>query len=129
VTRKDLAQAKRSASGTRFPALDRRAFLRAGVIGAAGGLAEILDGGRAPARAQTTKLHLLHPISFIPESDAELRRQLAEYERRMRLAVTLETINLNDLQPRITAAIQSGVGGRHHLDGPQLAAPLLAGSG
>jgi multiple sugar transport system substrate-binding protein len=28
----------------------------------------------------------------------------------MRLAVTLETINLNDLQPRITAAIQSGAG-------------------
>src|SRR5438874_2154881 len=55
-------------------------------------------------------LHLLQWADFIPEGDLELRRQLAEYSRQTRTEVTLETINLNDLQPRITAAIQSGTG-------------------
>jgi multiple sugar transport system substrate-binding protein len=94
--------------------VDRRTVLRAGAAGAlaagSGALAELLAARRAPALAQSTKLHLLHPISFVPESDVELRRQLAEYGRRTRVEITLETINLNDLQPRITAAIQSGVG-------------------
>ena len=47
---------------------------------------------------------------FIPEGDAELRRQVAEYSKQAKVEVTLETINANDLQARITASIQSGAG-------------------
>ncbi len=108
------AQTPKGSPRPTFPAVGRRAVLRAGVAGglavAGAGLAEILAAGRAPARAQGTKLHLLYPISFVPESDVELRRQLAEYGKQMRMEIILETINANDLQPRITAAIQSGVG-------------------
>ena len=96
------------------PGVDRRTFLRlsgaVGVATAAGGLAGVLAARTAPAYAQGTKLHLLQWADFIPEGDLELRRQLAEYGRQTRTEVTLETINLNDLQPRITAAIQSGAG-------------------
>jgi multiple sugar transport system substrate-binding protein len=86
--------------------IDRRAFLGRG----AAGLAGILAFRTPPARAQAPRLHLLHWVDFIPEGDQELRRQLAEYRRLASVEVTLETINLNDVQPRITAAIQSGAG-------------------
>src|SRR5216117_2714527 len=84
----------------------RRTFLK--TSGALGLLAA--GGGVAPAFAQPTKLHLLQWVDFIPEGDAELRRQIAEYSQQMKVQVTLETINANDLQARITAAIQSGSG-------------------
>jgi len=80
------------------------------LTGAGAGLAGILASGRAPARAQTTRLHLLSRVDFIPQGEAELKRQLAEYGRQMKMEVSLETINENDLQTRITAAIQSGSG-------------------
>jgi multiple sugar transport system substrate-binding protein len=82
----------------------------AGAIAGASGLAGILSTRTAPAYAQRTKLHLLHWVDFIPEGDVELRRQIAEYGKTSGAQVTLETVNLNDLQPRITAAIQSGAG-------------------
>ena len=85
--------------------ISRRTFLKGS---SALGLAGL--GGVAPAFAQTMKLHLLQWVDFIPEGDAELRRQIAEYSKQMKLEVTLETINANDLQARITAAIQSGSG-------------------
>ncbi len=92
--------------GTRHPGrIDRRTFLKVG--GVAGVLA---SGGRAPAFAQPTKLHLLQWVDFIPEGDVELRRQAAEYSRQTKTEITVETINANDLQARITAAIQSGTG-------------------
>src|SRR5439155_27099085 len=47
---------------------------------------------------------------FIPESDVELKRQMQEASRALGAEVTLETINANDLAPRLTAAIQSGAG-------------------
>ena len=84
----------------------RRTFLK--TSGALGLLAA--GGGVAPAFAQPTKLHLLQWVDFIPEGDTEVRRQVAEYTRQMKVEVTFETINANDLQPRITAAIQSGSG-------------------
>jgi multiple sugar transport system substrate-binding protein len=49
-------------------------------------------------------------VDFIPESDVELKRQMAEASKALGAEVVLETINANDLQPRITAAIQSGSG-------------------
>ena len=93
---------------------DRRTFLKiSGAVGlgiAAGGLDEVLTVRRAPAYAEGTKLHLLQWVDFVPEGDVELRRQIAEYNKQMRTEVMLETINANDLQARITAAIQSGTG-------------------
>src|SRR5213594_5203991 len=86
--------------------ISRRGFLK--TSSALGLLAA--GGGVAPAFAQPTKLHLLQWVDFIPEGDAELRRMIAEYNRQMKMEVTFETINANDLQARITAAIQSGSG-------------------
>src|SRR5438105_3122026 len=90
--------------------IDRRTFLRGAAVGAAAtaGLEGILEARKAPAFAQGTKIHLLQWVDFIPEGDTEVRRQVAEYTKQMKVEVVFETINANDLQARITAAIQSG---------------------
>ena len=49
-------------------------------------------------------------MDFIPEGDVEVRRQVVEYQKQTKVEVMFETINANDLQARITAAIQSGSG-------------------
>src|SRR6266550_8971973 len=84
----------------------RRAF----VTTMGGGRAGILASGRAPAFAQPARIHLLHWPNFIPEADVELRRQIAEYNKQMKTDVFMENINGNDIQARITAAVQSGTG-------------------
>src|ERR1700731_3996323 len=98
--------------GTTLSQLDRRTFIKsAGVAAAAMGSIEgILAARRAPAFAQGTKLHWVRWVDFIPESDVELKRQMPEASKALGAEVTFETINANDLQPRITAAIQSGAG-------------------
>ena len=98
---------QRPASG-----LARRTFLkRTAVAGlAAAGLEGILAERRAPAFAQGTKLHLLRWVDFIPACDVEMRRQCVEASKALGAEIQVETINANDLQPRITAAIQSGSG-------------------
>jgi len=85
--------------------LNRRGFLQgsAAVIG-------LTAAGRAPAFAQGTKLHMVRWVDFIPEADVELKRQAPEASKALGAEVTFEFINANDLQPRITAAIQSGSG-------------------
>src|SRR5919204_401937 len=92
--------------------LNRRQFLKATAATAAlsTGLEGVLAARRAPAFAQGTKLHWVRWVDFIPESDVELKRQMPEASKALGAEVTLETINANDLQPRITAAIQSGSG-------------------
>src|SRR5437867_177661 len=85
--------------------VNRRTFLK--VTGATAG---ILAAGRAPAFAQGTKLHIVRWVDFIPEADVELKRQAPEASKALGAEVTLEFINANDLQPRITAAIQSASG-------------------
>ena len=72
------------------------------------GIEGILASRQAPAYAQGTKLHWVRWVDFIPESDVELKRQMPEASKALGAEVTLKTINANDLQPRITAAIQSG---------------------
>jgi multiple sugar transport system substrate-binding protein len=68
-------------------------------------------GGHAPAFAQGTKIHLLRWNDFIPACDVILRQQLIpEATKLLGAEIQLETINANDLQPRITAAVQSGAG-------------------
>jgi multiple sugar transport system substrate-binding protein len=99
-------------NGTTPNGVDRRTFLKtAGAAAAvAGGIEGILAARRAPAFAQGTKLHWVRWVDFIPESDVELKRQMPEASKALGAEVVLETINANDLQARITAAIQSGSG-------------------
>ena len=92
--------------------VNRRQFLKisgAAAVGAAG-IDAILAERRAPAFAQGTKLHIVRWNDFIPEADVELKRQAPEASKALGAEVTFEFINANDLQPRITAAIQSGSG-------------------
>ncbi len=93
--------------------MNRRQFLRvsgATAAAATAGIEGILEARRAPAWAQGTKLHWVRWVDFIPESDVELKRQMGEASKALGAEVVLETINANDLQPRITAAIQSNSG-------------------
>jgi len=101
-------------SHRRASGLDRRTFLTlGGAVGLAsslGGIEGILLSRRAPAFAQGTTLHMVRWNDFIPEADVELKRQMGEASKALGANITLETINANDLQPRLTAAIQSGSG-------------------
>ena len=93
----------------------RREFLKVSGAGAVaaktGGMAAILATGRAPAYAQAATVHWLRWNDFVPASDQLLRREmLPEAEKALGIKINLETVNANDLQPRITSAIQSGAG-------------------
>ena len=93
----------------------RRGFLQVSGVGAAaaatGGLAGILASGRAPAYAQGTGLHWLRWSDFIPASDQHLKsKTVAQCQQDLGIKLTVETINANDLQARITSAVQSGTG-------------------
>ena len=89
--------------------VNRRSFLVGAVAGAAG-LEGILAARRAPAFAQGTKLHILRWVDFIPACDVELKRQAGDASRALGAEVQFEFVNGNDLQPRITAAVQSQSG-------------------
>ena len=76
-----------------------------------GGLAGILATGRAPAYAQTQTVHWLRWADFVPASDQLLKGEIVkECEKDLGMKLRVETINANDIQARITAAIQSGAG-------------------
>ena len=96
--------------------IDRRRLLKlsgAGALAAStgGGLAGILASGRAPAYAQGTSLHWLRWSDFVPASDQLLRTKVVpQGEKALGIKINFETINANDLQARVTAAIQSGTG-------------------
>src|SRR5262245_24715488 len=95
------------------PAVSRRAFLQTGAaagVAAAAGIEGILAARRAPAWAQGTRLNIVRWVDFIPACDVELKRQAGEASKALGAEVVFEFINANDLQPRITAAIQSGAG-------------------
>ena len=90
--------------------ITRRTVLKGGTA-IVGGMAGILATGRAPAFAQGTTVHWIRWNDFVPASDQLLRRELIpEGEKTLGIKINLETVNGNDLQPRITAAIQSGSG-------------------
>ena len=75
------------------------------------GLAGIIAAQHAPAFGQTATVHWLRWNDFVPASDQLLRQAiLPEAEKALGMKINLETVNGNDLQPRITAAIQSGQG-------------------
>ena len=92
--------------------ITRRRLLKTSGAGAVaaqtGGLAAILS---APAVAQETTVHWLRWADFVPASDVLLKGPITqECQKATGIRLNLETINANDLQARITAAIQSGTG-------------------
>jgi multiple sugar transport system substrate-binding protein len=94
--------------------MDRRHFLKVSGAAAAvagGGIEGILAARQAPAWAQGTKLHVVRWNDFIPQADQWLKEQGAPAaSKALGAEIQIETINANDVQPRITAAIQSGAG-------------------
>jgi multiple sugar transport system substrate-binding protein len=95
--------------------IDRRKLLKLSGAGAlatgTGGMAAILAAGRAPAFAQGATLHWLRWNDFVPASDQLLRKEIAaECQKALGLKLNIETINGNDIQARITSAVQSGSG-------------------
>jgi len=95
------------------PSVTRRTFLAgsaAAGVAAAAGLEGILAAGRAPAFAQGTRLNIVRWVDFIPACDVELKRQAVDASKALGAEVVFEFINANDLQARITAAMQSGAG-------------------
>jgi multiple sugar transport system substrate-binding protein len=93
--------------------LSRRAFVTgtaAAGVTAAAGLEGILAARRAPAYAQGTRLNIVRWVDFIPACDVELKRQAVDASKALGAEVVFEFINANDLQARITAAMQSGSG-------------------
>jgi len=90
----------------------RRRFVQGSTaLATAGGMASILATRTPPAYAQAATVHWLRWNDFVPASDQLLRKDiLPEGEKALGIKINLETVNGNDLQPRITAAIQSGAG-------------------
>jgi len=82
------------------------------VLSSAGGLAAILATGRAPAIAQgAANVHWLRWTDFVPASDQLLKGSFVqECKKATGITLKVETVNANDLQSRITSAIQSGAG-------------------
>ncbi len=94
--------------------INRRKVLKlsgASTMAAGSGLAGILASGRAPAYAQGTALHWLKFVDFVPVSDQLLKGTLKdECRKALGIALTVETINGDGVQARITSAIQAKTG-------------------
>src|SRR5215471_2726810 len=95
--------------------IDRRKLLKysgaATLATGTGGITAILASGRAPAYAQATSIHWLRWSDFVPASDQLLKSNIVpQCEKALGIKLNLEMINANDIQARITAAIQSGSG-------------------
>lgn len=92
----------------------RRSVLKlAGGAAAAsmGGMAGILATGRTPAYAQQKTVHWLKWVDFVPATDQMFNKEMMPAaEKALGIKIKLETVNGNDLQPRITSGIQSGAG-------------------
>jgi len=99
-------------ASTDASSVSRRTFLAGSVAAgvAAAGLEGILAARRAPAYAQGTRLNIVRWVDFIPACDVELKRQAVDASKALGAEVVFEFINANDLQARITAAMQSGAG-------------------
>jgi multiple sugar transport system substrate-binding protein len=94
--------------------INRRKLLKlsgASSIAANSGLAGILASGRAPAYAQGTALHWLKFVDFVPVSDQLLKGTLKnECQKALGISLTVETINGDGVQARLTSAIQAKTG-------------------
>src|SRR5215472_12698297 len=95
-------------------AFDRRAFLKAAsaATGAtvAGGIPGIVAAQKPPSFPKGTKLNVLEWVSFVPASDVEFKRLAGEFGKLAGVDVTVDMINMNDLNPRIASAIETKSG-------------------
>ncbi len=115
----------------------RRKVLKLSATGAVaartGGLAAILAAGQGPALAQEKAVHWLRWADFVPASDVLLKGKITqECKKATGINLRLETVNANDLQSRVTSAIQSGTGADIIMaigNWPQLYADSLADTG
>jgi ABC-type glycerol-3-phosphate transport system substrate-binding protein len=80
-----------------------------GVVGL-GRLEGILAHAQAPAYPKGTRLHLLQWSHFVQAADVLFAKQTAEFDKQAGIEIRVERINQNDIQARVTAAIQSGTG-------------------
>jgi len=95
--------------------IHRRRLLQlsgAGAVAAGtGGLAGILASGRAPAYGQATAVHWLRWADFVPASDVVLKGAIVEQcQKDLGIKLTVETINANDIQARVTSSVQAQSG-------------------
>jgi ABC-type glycerol-3-phosphate transport system substrate-binding protein len=95
--------------------INRRRFVQlsggGAVAAGTGGLAAILASGRAPAFAQEKTVHWLRWADFVPASDVLLKGAITQQcQKDLGIKLTVETINANDIQARITSSIQAGSG-------------------
>ncbi|MEE9170384.1 MAG: ABC transporter substrate-binding protein, partial [bacterium] len=92
--------------------ITRRKFLKstgAAALAVSGGLGIL--AGRAPAFAKERTLHVVAWKHFIREADALMRDEfIPEFKRASGIQVTYETIDANDLNARVVAALQSNRG-------------------
>src|SRR5499433_2612436 len=97
-----------------LPAVDRRAFLKLAGAGTgaavAGGIPGVVAAQKAPSFPKGTKLSILEWVSFVPASDVEFKRLAAEFGKLAGVEMTIDLINMNDLNPRIASAIETKSG-------------------
>src|SRR5262249_29108352 len=114
LTRPPTIKQDHRRGGHHMAGFSRRNFLKlsgGGALAASAGMTGILACGRAPAYAQATSLHWLRWNDFVPASDQLLKGEMAaECEKALGIKLTIETINGNDIQARVTSAVQSGSG-------------------
>src|SRR3954465_2187153 len=85
----------------------RRKFLQA----SGAGLAGVLASHQAPVFAQQSQVHWIKWNDFVPASDELLRKSMLPAALKgPGIKINREAVNGNDLEPRVTSAIQSGSG-------------------
>ena len=97
-----------------FASLTRRDFIKSSSIGAIA----ILSGlgtsgvyGKSPALIKKRTVHIIAWNHFIKETDQLMRNELIpEFKKATGVDVSYETVELNDLNPRILSAISKGEG-------------------
>jgi multiple sugar transport system substrate-binding protein len=93
--------------------ITRRTCLRltaaAGAL-AAGGLPGILAHAQPPAAPRGARLHLLQWSHYVQAADLLFDQQAAEFGKQTGVQIQVERINQNDIQARVTAAIQAQTG-------------------
>jgi multiple sugar transport system substrate-binding protein len=94
--------------------VSRRTVLK-GAAAAAGAtsvgrLADILAHAQAPAYPKGTRLHLLQWSHYVQAADVLFDKQKDEFAKQAGVEIQVERINQNDIQSRVTAAVQSGAG-------------------
>ena len=87
----------------------RRKFLQDAAL-VTGGLAGILATGTAPATAQSRELKMLVNSHFVPASDAELERQLAEFGKAAGVKTRLDRVAHLQLPAVLAGEVQGQKG-------------------